>query len=472
MEKTFDVIIVGGGPGGYVAAIRAAQLGLSVAVIEKERLGGVCLNWGCIPTKALLHCADVMHSIRHAQDYGIAVEHAKPNLSAMISRSRDISNRLADGVSTLMRKNGVRVFYGTATLLGECNVQITASDFHADVEKQVISGHHIIIATGSIVRELPNVPLNHTTVLNYRDALTLRELPDKLLIVGGGVTSAEFATFYNALGTNVTIAEVSHRILASEDTEIVDIAAKCFTERGITILTNTSVTRLELSDSGVDVELTDGDGNAKTSSYDKVLSVVGLMPNTGCIGLQNTNVALDDHGFIIVDDLYRTNDANICAIGDVIGHPMLAHKASHDGIICVEALAGEQHIHKMKRNNIPACIYSSPQIASVGLTEKAALDMGMHIKVGRFPGIANGKAIAIGEEKCAMVKVIFDSDSGELLGIHMIGPNVSEMVQGMAILKEMEGTEEYLMHTIFPHPTLSEMIQEASLAAYGRALHI
>lgn len=471
MEQSFDILVIGSGPGGYVAALRAKQLGFNVAIVEKEQLGGTCLNWGCIPTKALLHCADVLHHIKCSSAHGVTVKNVSTNLASMIEYSRQVANRLSNGVRGLLRKNGVEVFYGMANIVGDGYVHVTQSICHPDVAPCSLYSKNIILATGSRARELPNVPVDHKMVLNYRDILMLKEMPQNLLIVGGGVMGCEFATFYSALGVNVTIIEASSRLLASEDAEIVDIMRKSFVERGIKIFTHTSVSDIQPHNNKVKVVLTHDNGHTSIEIYDKVLAVVGLVPNTQNIGLENTEIQLNTKGFIQVDESYKTKDKHIYAIGDVIGAPMLAHKASHEGIVCVEKIAG-RHTHTIKNDNIPGCIYSNPQIASIGITEENALKKEMNIKIGRFPGMGNGKAIALGEDKYTMVKAIFHAVTGELLGLHMVGPTVTEMIYGMSVLKEMEGTEEDLRRTIFPHPTLSEMIHEASLAAYERALHI
>ena len=475
MEKFFDIVIIGSGPGGYVAAIRASQLGFSVAIVEREELGGVCLNWGCIPTKALLHYAEIIRLIKHSNECGITTGNIIPNLGAMIDQSRRVAAKLSNGIKNLMKKHNIEVLNGEGKLLNEQNILVKQFKSEDNITQTIIKAKNIIIATGARAIRLDHIPIDHKNILNYKDALALREIPKNLLIIGGGVMGVEFATLYSALGSCVTIVEAMPRILMNEDQEIVNILEKDFINSGIKILTNMEVISIN-SDDPFNIMATirnSQDGKNIKLHFDKALSLVGLVPNTEDIGLENTAVKCDKKGFIIVNDDFSTNQPNIYAIGDVIGAPMLAHKASHEGVICVEKIAGIcSHETKVSKNSIPSCIYSTPQIASVGLSEEKAKELGISVKVGRFSGIANGKAVAIGEEKNSMVKLIFDTKTGELIGAHMVGSNVTEMIYGLNLLKKIEGTEEDIIQTIFPHPTLSEMIHEASLAANERTLHI
>ncbi len=457
--KEFDVIVIGAGPGGYVAAIRASQLGLKAAVVERENLGGICLNWGCIPTKALLRSAEVYHTMQHSSDYGIKCEKVSFDFQAIIERSRGVSKKLSGGIGHLMKKNKITVINGTAKLLGNGKLA---------VDKEEYKAKHIIIATGARARELPTLKPDGKNIWTYREAMTPKELPKSLIVVGSGAIGIEFASFYNMMGAEVTVVEIMPRILSAEDEEIAAIAHKSFEKRGIKILTGTEVLEAKTSGNKVSVKVKGKDGKESVLVVEKVISAVGVVANVENLGLEKTKVKLEK-GFIKTNEYCATDEAGVYAIGDVTSPPWLAHKASHEGIICVEKIAGK-NAHPMKRENIPGCTYCYPQIASVGLTEAKAKEKGLKIKVGRFPFMANGKAIALGETE-GMIKTIFDEKTGELLGAHMIGAEVTELIQGFVIGKTIECTEADLMHTIFPHPTLSEMMHESVLDAYGRVVH-
>lgn len=463
MSNNFDVVVIGGGPGGYVAAIRAAQLGMNVALVEEKHLGGVCLNWGCIPTKALLRSAEIYHHIKHAADFGIKVSKAEPDIKAMVTRSREVSQKLAAGVKHLLKKNKVTVIEARGKLAGNGVVETTSK------EMPKLTAKNIIIATGARARVLPGLEPDGKLIWTAKEAMIPETLPKRLLVVGSGAIGVEFASFYSQLGAQVTIVEIADRILVAEDAEISTLAAKSFTKQGITIHTNTSVAKLDKKSNSVTATLKKQDGSTSTLEVDRVIAAVGVVGNSENLGLERTKVKTEK-GQIITDEYNATAEPGVYAIGDVAGTPWLAHKASHEGIICAEKIAG----HKVKpliKTNIPGCTYSMPQIASVGLTEAAAKAAGHEIKVGRFSGVGNGKALAMGETE-GLVKIIFDAKTGELLGAHMIGAEVTEMIQGYVITKTMEGTEEDLFHTIFPHPTMSEMMHEAALDAFKRAVHM
>ncbi|MCE2992311.1 MAG: dihydrolipoyl dehydrogenase [Candidatus Jidaibacter sp.] len=464
MKEKFDVVIIGGGPGGYVAAIRAAQLKLKVALVEKEHLGGICLNWGCIPTKALLRVSEVLHTCKHAEQFGITVGKVDFDLAKMVKYSRDVADRLAKGVAGLMKKNGVKVFEGYGKIAGKGKVSITISG-----KDQQIEASNIIIATGARPRELPTIKFDGKMIWNYKQAMTPDKLPKKLLIVGSGAIGVEFASFYNMLGVEVTIMEISKEILSNEDIEVSTLVHKLFEKRGIKILTKTEVVQTNPKGDVVLVKFRDEKGLVHDTEFDRVISAVGVVANTENIGLETTKVKLE-RGVIKTNEYLETDEPKVFAIGDVASAPWLAHKASHEAIICVEKIAGLKP-HAMKRENIPACTYSYPQIASIGLTEAAAKEKYKDIKVGRFPFYANGKAIAMGETD-GFVKTIFDPKTGELLGAHLVGAEVTEMIQGFAIAKNMEATEEEIMHTIFPHPTISESMHESVLDAFARVIHL
>ena len=465
--KTFDVIVIGGGPGGYVAAIRAAQLGLKACVVEREHLGGICLNWGCIPTKALLKAAELRHSLTHLEEYGIEVNgEVSVNIEQVVKRSRKVASRLSAGVAHLLKKNKVEVISGKASISGKQSDQWAVS-----IEGEApatVTAKHVIIATGARARQIPNMESNGTTILSYKEAMVPKSIPKSLLVVGSGAIGIEFASFYRDMGVEVTIVEALERILNAEDEEVSAAAHKAFEKRGMNIHVSASLKSLTETKQGVDA-LVDINGKQQTIRVEKVIMAVGIVGNTENLGLEKTQVKID-RGHIETDNLMRTAEAGIFAIGDVTGAPWLAHKASHEGIMCVEAIAGAKNLHGFSPKQVPGCTYCRPQIASVGLTEAQAKAQNYQVKVGRFPFIGNGKAIALGEDE-GFIKTIFDAKTGALLGAHMIGPEVTELIQGYAIAQTLETTEAELMNTIFPHPTLSEAMHESVLDAYGRAIH-
>ncbi|MBS0235776.1 MAG: dihydrolipoyl dehydrogenase [Proteobacteria bacterium] len=464
MGKTYEVVVIGAGPGGYVAAIRAAQLGLRVAVVEREQLGGVCLNWGCIPTKALLASASIYRNISHAAEFGILAKNVSIDFSKVVQHSRTVANKLAGGIQFLLNKNGVEVIKGHGKLLGASKLEV-----HNEKQERIeISAKHIILATGSRARALPGIKLPDKYLWSYKEAMLPDALPKSLLVVGSGAIGVEFASFYNALGVQVTIVELFDRILRAEDEEIALAAHKSFEKQGMQIFTQTTVKSANETKGRVEVVLESKDGKTLKLAVDRIISAIGIQPNLENLGLEKTKVALDN-GLIKTDPYLRTDEPGVYAIGDVTKGPWLAHKASEEAVVCVEKIAG-RNPHPIERNNIPGCTYCHPQIASIGLSEEDAAARGK-IKVGRFPLSANGKAIAMGETE-GFVKVIFDVATGELLGAHMIGAEVTEMIQGFAIAKQLEGTELDLMHTIFPHPTISEAMKEAALDADKQAIHI
>ncbi len=463
-DNTFDVIVLGAGPGGYVAAIRAAQLGMKTAVVEEKHLGGICLNWGCIPTKALLRSAEVLELMRQAKDFGLKADAASFDFQAIIKRSRAVSRRLNRGVGHLLKKNGVTVLEGRGRLLGGGRLAVTGK---AEGE---YAAKHIIIATGARPRDLPGLERDGKLVWSYFEALNPDRLPKSLLVVGSGAIGMEFASFYNALGVDVTVVEIMNRILPAEDAEIAQIARRQLEKSGIRILTGAKVARLDKGRETVTATIETGEGKSETLTVERVLSAVGVVANIENIGLEEAGVKTE-RGVIRVDGFLRTSAPGVYAIGDVAGPPMLAHKAEHEGVICVEKIAGLDDVHPMDRDQIPGCTYCHPQVASVGLTEEEAKKRGYEVRVGRFPFLANGKAIALGDDQ-GLVKTVFDSKTGQLLGAHMVGPEVTEMIQGFVIAMKLETTEAELMHTIFPHPTLSETMHESVLDAWGRAIHI
>ena len=462
-EHDFDLVVIGGGPGGYVAAIRASQLGLKAAVVERENLGGICLNWGCIPTKALLRTAEVKNLIDHAKDFGITVGKAEIDLNAVVERSRGVAARLSGGISHLMKKNKVTVFMASASLGGKNGPKRQIKLDNGDV----LTTSSVILATGAKARSLPGIEANGDTIVTYRDAMTPKTMPKSLIVVGSGAIGIEFASFYADMGVDVTVVEAMDRILPAEDEEISAMAEKSFTKRGLTIMTGAKLGAVKAWKT-VSAEVTH-QGKTATLTADRMILAVGITANTDGIGLENTMVKLD-RGHVITDGSMRTGEDGIYAIGDMTGAPWLAHKASHEGIIAAEHIAGKGEGHGVKKTDIPGCTYCRPQVASVGLSEKAALEEGYQIKVGRFPFLANGKAIALGDED-GMIKTIFDAKTGELLGAHMIGPEVTELIQGYVVAKKLETTEEDLMQTIFPHPTLSEAMHESVLDAFDKAIH-
>jgi len=464
-ENNFDVVIIGGGPGGYVAAIRAAQLGLKTALVEREHLGGICLNWGCIPTKALLRSAEVHHLVTHAEQFGISVGKVSFDLAKVVKRSRDVASQLSSGIKHLMKKNKVTVFDGHGKLAGKGKIVV-----EKDGKKlSDINSKNIILATGARARALPGLEADGKLVWTYKEAMTPDMMPKSLLVVGTGAIGIEFASFYKNLGADVTIVEVIDRILPVEDEEISKLAHKQFEKQGMKIHTSTNVKELKKGKDNVTVVL-EKDGKTEEVTVDRVILAVGIVGNTENLGLENTKVKVEKT-HVVIDKWCATGEPGVYAIGDLAGAPWLAHKASHEGVICVEKIAGVKDVHPLNTKNIPGCTYCMPQIASVGLTEKAAKDAGYKIKVGRFPFMGNGKAIALGEPE-GLVKTIFDEKTGELLGAHMIGAEVTEMIQGYVVARSMEGTEADLMHTVFPHPTLSEMMHESALDAFGRVIHM
>ena len=476
MAESFDVIIIGSGPGGYVAAIRAAQLGFKTAIVEKQYLGGICLNWGCIPTKALLRSAEIYHYMQHAKDYGLAAENVRADAAAVVKRSRMVAGRMNAGVAFLMKKNQVTVIWGEATIDAPGKITVKASDsrLKTDPPKGSLGpgsyqAKHIIVATGARPRTLPGLETDGKLVWTYFEAMAAPEIPKSLLVVGSGAIGIEFASFYRTLGAEVTVVEILPQILPVEDAEIAAFARKAFEKQGIKIMTGAKVTKLDKSADSVTATIDDGKGGTHSLNVDRVISAVGVVGNIENLGLEKLGVKTE-RGTIVIDPMCRTNVPGIYAIGDVAGPPLLAHKAEHEGVMCVEAIKG-LHPHPMDRRMIPGCTYCSPQIASVGLTEQAAKEKKLDIRVGRFPFIGNGKAVALGEDQ-GLVKTIFDKKTGQLLGAHMVGAEVTELIQGYVIAMNLETTEEELMHTIFPHPTLSEMMKEAVLDAYGRALNI
>jgi dihydrolipoamide dehydrogenase len=463
-DSSFDLIVVGGGPGGYVAAIRAAQLGLKTALVEREHLGGICLNWGCIPTKALLRTSEVAHLIRHAADFGLTVSGFGIDLPKIVERSRKIAAQLSGGVKHLLKKNKVTVFDGQGKLNGSGKLLV-----EKDGKKVAdLTGKHIILATGARARALPGLEPDGKLVWTYKEAMVPKEMPKSLLVVGSGAIGIEFASFYRGLGVEVTVVEVVDRILPVEDAEIAAFAHKSFEKQGMKIITGAAVKSLKKSANSVTTTIESG-GKSQDITVDRVILAVGIVGNVENLGLEGTKVKVEKT-HVVIDEYSRTGEPGVYAIGDLAGPPWLAHKASHEGVICVEKIAGEKDVHPLKITNIPGCTYCTPQIASVGLTEAVAKSKGYEVKVGRFPFIGNGKAIALGEPE-GLVKTVFDAKTGELLGAHMVGAEVTELIQGYTIAKTLETTEAELMHTVFPHPTLSEMMHESVLAAYGRAIH-
>jgi dihydrolipoamide dehydrogenase len=471
-DTNYDIIIIGSGPGGYVTAIRAAQLGLKTAIVEREFLGGICLNWGCIPTKALLRSAEILHYLEHAKDYGLSAREVTYDPSAVVKRSRAVAKRLNDGVGFLMKKNKVAVIWGEAVIDAPGKVTVKAGRGEAPkgaLGAGAYQAKHIIIATGARPRVLPGIEPDKKLVWTYFEAMVPDRIPQSLLVIGSGAIGIEFASFYRTLGAEVTVVEVLPQILPVEDAEIAAFARKSFEKQGIKIFTGAKVTKLDKKSDSVTATINDGKGGTQTLTVERVISAVGVVGNIENLGLEKLGVKTD-RGAIVIDGMCKTNVPGLYAIGDVAGPPLLAHKAEHEGVICVEAIKG-LHPHPMDKLLIPGCTYCSPQIASVGLTEQAAKDKKLDIRVGRFPFVGNGKAIALGEDQ-GLVKVIFDKKTGQLLGAHMVGAEVTELIQGYVIAMNLETTEEELMHTVFPHPTLSEMMKEAVLDAYGRVLNI
>jgi len=470
-DTTFDIIIIGSGPGGYVTAIRAAQLGFKTAIVERDYLGGICLNWGCIPTKALLRSAEIFHYMQHPQDYGLSAQNVGYDAAAVVKRSRAVSKRLNDGVGFLMRKNKVAVIWGEAAIdvPGKVTVKPKGEGPKGALGPGSYQAKHIIIATGARPRVLPGIEPDKKLVWTYFEAMVPDRVPKSLLVIGSGAIGIEFASFFRTLGSDVTVVEVLPQILPVEDAEIAAFARKAFEKQGIKIMTGAKVTKLDKKGDGVTAAIEDAKGQKSSLAVERVISAVGVTGNVENLGLEKLGVKTE-RGTIVIDGHCHTNVPGIYAIGDVAGPPMLAHKAEHEGVICVEAIKG-LNPHPMDKLLIPGCTYCQPQIASVGLTEAAAKERKLEVRVGRFPFVGNGKAIAMGEDQ-GLVKVIFDKKTGALVGAHMVGAEVTELIQGYVIAMNLETTEEELMHTVFPHPTLSEMMKEAVLDAYGRVLNI
>ena len=464
-EQSFDLVVVGGGPGGYVAAIRAAQLGMHTAIVERENLGGICLNWGCIPTKALLRTSEINHLLHHVQDYGFAPVSATFDIAAVVKRSRAVAKQLSSGVGFLMRKHKITVFDGSAKLAGKQTLTVEKDGKPV----ATLKSPHIILATGARARELRGMEADGKLIWTYRHAMVPPAMPKSLLVIGSGAIGIEFASFYLNLGAKVTVVEVLPRILPVEDEEISAFAHKAFIRQGMTILAGAAVKGVKKAANNVTVTV-EADGKSQDITVDRVISAVGIVGNVEGIGLEGTAIKVD-RTHVVIDEFCRTGEPGVYAIGDLAGPPWLAHKAMHEGVICVEQIAGLNDVHPMNVSNIPGCTYCRPQIASVGLTEARAKAAGYEVKVGHFPFIGNGKAIAMGETE-GMIKTVFDARTGELLGAHMIGAEVTEMIQGYTIARTLESTEAELMHTVFPHPTISETMHEAVLEAYGQALHI
>ena len=471
-DTVFDIIIIGSGPGGYVTAIRAAQLGFKVAVVERDFIGGICTNWGCIPTKALLRSADVFHLMTHAKDFGLSAEKISFDPAAVVKRSRGVAKRLQDGVGFLFKKNKISVIWGEATIEAPGRLSVKASK--AEAPKGALppgsyQAKHIIVATGARPRVLPGLEPDRKLVWTYFEAMNPDKMPKSLLVIGSGAIGVEFASFYRTLGADVTIVEVLPQILPVEDAEIAAFARKAFERQGIKIMTGAKVTKLAKAADSVTAEIDDGRGGRQQLTVDRVISAVGVVGNVENLGLEKLGVKID-RGTVAADDLSRTSVPGIYAIGDVAGPPMLAHKAEHEGVICVEAIKG-LNPHPMDKRLIPGCTYCNPQVASVGLTEAKAKELKIDVRIGKFPFVGNGKAIALGEDQ-GLVKVVFDRKTGALLGAHMVGAEVTELIQGFVVAMNLETTEEELMHTIFPHPTISETMKEAVLDAYGRVLNM
>ena len=471
-DQSFDIIVIGTGPGGYVTAIRAAQLGFKTAVVERDFLGGICSNWGCIPTKALLRSAEIFHYLQHAKDYGVSAEKVGFDAKAVVDRSRKVAGRMNSGVGFLLKKNKVTVIWGEASIDAPGKITVKASRTEApkgSAGPGAYQAKHIIVATGARPRVLPGIEPDKKLVWTYFEAMVPDRVPKSLLVIGSGAIGIEFASFFRTMGSDVTVVEVLPQILPVEDAEIAAFARKAFEKQGMKILTGAKVTRLEKRADGVTATIDDGKGGTQALSVDRVISAVGVVGNVENLGLEKLGVKVD-RGTIVVDGFGKTNVPGIYAIGDVAGPPMLAHKAEHEGVICVEAIKGLA-AHPLDKLRIPGCTYCHPQIASVGLTEEAAKKQGREIKVGRFPFVGNGKAVALGEDQ-GLVKTIFDAKSGQLLGAHLVGAEVTELIQGFVIAMQLETTEEDLMHAVFPHPTLSEMMHESVLDAFGRVIHV
>jgi dihydrolipoamide dehydrogenase len=463
-DQSFDLIVLGGGPGGYVAAIRAAQLGMKTAVVEREHLGGICLNWGCIPTKALLRTSEINHLLHHLKDYGFAADNPRFDLGSVVKRSRAVAKQLSQGVKHLLRKNKVTVFDGAGKLAGKQTLAVEKDN------KPVVTlqSPHIILATGARARQLPGIESDGKLIWSYKEAMIPVEMPKSLLVIGSGAIGIEFASFYHDMGAEVTVVEVLDRVLPVEDEEISAFAKKSFEKQGIKIHTSATVKNAKKNSGNVTATI-ESAGKSQELTVDRVISAVGIVGNAENIGIEGTGVKVD-RTHVVIDEWCQTGEPGIYAIGDLAGPPWLAHKASHEGIVCVEKIAGLNDVHPIDWRNVPGCTYCRPQVASIGLTEARAKADGREVRVGHFPFIGNGKAIALGEPE-GMVKTVFDAKTGELLGAHMVGAEVTELIQGYAIAKTTEATEAELINTIFPHPTISETMHEAVLDAYGRVIH-
>lgn len=465
MSESFDVIVIGGGPGGYVCAIRCAQLGMRTAIVERENLGGICLNWGCIPTKALLRSSEIWHLIHRLNEFGFSASDLKFDLTKIVDRSRKVAGQLSNGVRTLMRKNKITVIEGSAKLTGNNGISVTK-----DGKSSAYDAKNIVLATGARAREFKGLEADGKLIWTYRHAMVPKEFPRSLLVVGSGAIGIEFASFYRTLGAEVTVIEVLDRILPVEDEEVSAFADKAFRKQGMTIRTATTVEKLTKNDNSVTAVLKAKDGSSSTVTIDRVILAVGIVGNVEDIGLEQAGIRVDKT-HVVVNQWCETGVAGIFAIGDLVGPPWLAHKAMHEGVIVAERIAGVIGVHPLDTSKIPGCTYCWPQVASIGLTEARAKELGRKIKVGKFPFIGNGKAIALGEAE-GFIKTVFDTETGELLGAHMIGAEVTELIQGYSIARTLEATEADLQQVVFPHPTLSEMMHEAVLAADGRPLHI
>ncbi|KKX33680.1 dihydrolipoyl dehydrogenase [Rhizobium sp. LC145] len=481
MAQSYDLIVIGSGPGGYIAAIRAAQLGMKVAVVEREHLAGICSNWGCIPTKALLRSAEIFHYAQHPGDYGVKIEGTvTPDLKAIVDRSRGIAHRMNNGVGFLFKKNKIDIIWGEAKITKPGEVLVSKPtkklvEPMGPVPKNTLgegtyTAKHIIVATGARPRALPGIEPDGKLIWTYFEAMKPEEMPKSLLVMGSGAIGIEFASFYRTLGVDVTVVEVMKTVMPVEDVEISALAKKQFEKQGMKIHLEAKVTKVDKAANSITAHVEMKDGKVEKITADRMISAVGVQANIENLGLEAVGVKTD-RGFIVIDGYGKTNVPGIYAIGDVAGPPMLAHKAEHEAVICVEKIAGVPNVHPMDKLKIPGCTYCHPQVASVGLTEAKAKEQGRDIRVGRFPFVGNGKAIALGEDQ-GMVKTIFDKKTGELLGAHMVGAEVTELIQGFVVAMNLETTEEELMHTIFPHPTISETMKESVLDAYGRALNV
>lgn len=469
-QKSYDVVIVGSGPGGYVTAIRAAQLGFKTAVVEAKHLGGICLNWGCIPTKALLRSAEIYHYMKHAADYGLAAPGASFDLKKIVERSRGVSKRLNQGVGFLLKKNKVDVIDGWGRLAGGKEGARKVSVEKDGKPVAELTGKHVILATGARARQMPGLEADGKYIWTYMEALVPDSVPKRLLVIGSGAIGIEFASFFSTFGSEVTVVEMMDRVLPVEDAEISGLAKKAFEKQGMKIVTGSKVSGVKKNANDITATIEDSKGKTTDITVDRIISAVGIVGNVEDIGLEGTKIEVD-RTHVKTDQYSRTGEAGVYAIGDLTGPPWLAHKAEHEGVICIEKIAGVEGVHPLDTSRIPGCTYCHPQVASVGMTEQAAKDAGYDINVGRFNFVGNGKAIALGEPD-GLIKTVFDKKTGELLGAHMIGAEVTELIQGYSVAKTLETTEEDLMHTVFPHPTLSEMMHEAVLDAYGKVIHM